>query len=210
MSQSFDIVFALYPEMSQLDFSGPYDILGRVPGAQVRLASPDGGDLHTELGLTYRDIERLADVERCDVLCVPGAFDRSRMMQPDALAEIARLAKDARYITAVCTGSLILAAAGLLAGKRSACHWAAREELREYGAIPDPARVVRDGRFITGGGVTAGIDFALVCAAELTDPVTAQAIQLLVEYAPEPPFNAGRPELASREVKAALTRLLAA
>ena len=208
MPQAIDVVFVLYPEMSQLDFAGPYDILGRVPGARVRLASPEGGDLRTELGLTYRGTERLADVDRCDVICVPGAFNLSHVTTPAALAEIRRLAEGARFVTSVCTGSLVLAAAGLLKGRRSACHWAKRDRLSEYGAIPDPARVVRDGKFITGGGVTAGIDFALVCAAELTDPITAQSIQLLVEYAPDPPFDAGRPELASDEVKAALTRLL--
>lgn len=205
-----DILFVLYPQVTQLDFAGPYEVLSRLPGARVRLASPDGGDLRTEHGLTYRGVERLADVERCDLLCVPGGFDQSRIMAADSLAEIARLAAGARWVTSVCNGSLVLGAAGLLKGKRSACHWAQRERLRDYGAIPDPARVVRDGRFISGGGVTAGIDFALTCAAEIAGPTVAQAIQLLVEYAPEPPFDAGRPERASPEVKRTCAGLVAA
>ncbi len=206
---STEILFVLYPKVAQLDFAGPYEILSRIPGARVRLASPDGGDLRTELGLIYRDTERLAEVEGCDLLCVPGGIDLSRIMAADSLAEIARLAEAARWVTSVCTGSLVLGAAGLLKGKRSACHWAQRERLYAYGAIPDAARVVRDGRFISGGGVTAGIDFALTCVAEIAGPTVAQAIQLLVEYAPEPPYSAGRPELASAEVRRTCAALLA-
>jgi transcriptional regulator GlxA family with amidase domain len=107
-----------------------------------------------------------------------------------------RLAATAKFVTSVCTGSLALGAAGLLRGKRAACHWAWRDLLTPFGAIPDTGRVVRDGNVITGGGVTAGIDFALSLVAELTDPATAQAIQLQIEYAPAPPFDAGLPETA--------------
>ncbi len=116
------------------------------------------------------------------------------------LGEIRRLAATARYLTSVCTGSLVLGAAGLLNGRRAACHWAARDLLTRFGAIPDPGRVVRDGHIFTGGGVTAGIDFALTLAAELAGPETAQAIQLALEYAPAPPFSSGRPEEAPPEV----------
>jgi transcriptional regulator GlxA family with amidase domain len=116
--------------------------------------------------------------------------------------QVRRLASGARYVTSVCTGSLILGAAGLLKGRRAACHWAWRDLLAPFGAIPDPARVVRDGDIITGGGVTAGIDFALTLAAEIAGPDYAQAIQLNLEYAPAPPFDAGRPETAPPEVLA--------
>src|SRR5439155_21295747 len=112
------------------------------------------------------------------------------------LRELRRLAASARFVTSVCTGSLALGAAGLLHGKRAACHWFARELLASFGAIADPGRVVRDGNVITGGGVTAGIDFALTVAAELAGPEIAQAIQLQIEYAPAPPFDCGRPETA--------------
>jgi transcriptional regulator GlxA family with amidase domain len=113
---------------------------------------------------------------------------------------ISRLASKARYITSVCTGSLILGAAGLLKGKRAACHWAWRDFLSLFGAIPDPGRVVRDGNILTGGGVTAGIDFALTLVHELAGPTMAQSIQLSLEYAPAPPFNSGRPEIAPKEI----------
>ena len=207
MTDTIDIVFVLYPGIVQLDFSGPHEVFSRLPGARIRLCSPDGGDLRASHGLVFRDIERLQDIERCDLLCIPGGPDQSRITEADCLNHIRRLAESARYVTSVCTGSLVLAAAGLLEGKRSACHWGARSQLEKFGAIPDSSRVVRDGRFITGSGVTSGIDFALTCAAEIAGPVIAQAIQLILEYAPEPPFNAGRPEFAAPEVKQALGQL---
>jgi cyclohexyl-isocyanide hydratase len=119
---------------------------------------------------------------------------------PTYLSAIRRLALNAKYVTSVCTGSLILGAAGLLQGRRATCHWAWRELLRLFGAIPDAGRVVRDGNIVTGGGVTAGIDFALTLAAELADPTVAQSIQLELEYAPAPPFDAGTPNRATEEV----------
>jgi transcriptional regulator GlxA family with amidase domain len=121
------------------------------------------------------------------------------------LAHIRRLASGARYVTSVCSGSLLLGAAGLLTGRRAACHWFWRDLLPIFGAIPDPARVVRDGNLITGGGVTAGIDFALALVAEITGETEAQSIQLKLEYAPAPPFNAGRfetaPDILGAEIK---------
>jgi cyclohexyl-isocyanide hydratase len=143
----------------------------------------------------------LEQIERCEVLCVPGGRGcTDAIRDPRYLSAIRSLAETARYITSVCTGSLILGAAGLLEGKRAACHWASREFLPLFGAIPDSGRAVRDGNIITGGGVTAGIDFALTVAAELTDPVTAQSLQLALEYAPAPPFDSGTPDRAPAEV----------
>ena len=124
--------------------------------------------------------------------------------------EIRRLAADARYVTSVCTGSLILGAAGLLKGRRATCHWAWRDLLSLFGAIPDPGRVVRDGNVFTGGGVTAGIDFALTLVAEIAGDAFAQSVQLGLEYAPAPPFNAGRPETAPPEVLAAVKAMMEA
>ncbi len=134
----------------------------------------------------------------CDVVCVPGGRGATDRAIHDAvfLRELRRLAATARFVTSVCTGSLVLGAAGLLRGKRAATHWAWRDLLAPFGAIADPARVVRDGNVITGGGVTAGIDFALAVVAELVGPETAQAIQLGIEYAPAPPFDAGSPDTA--------------
>ena len=200
MATSAHIVFALYPGFTQLDFTGPYEVICRLPGARVTVGSLDGGQLRTEHGLTFSNLARLAEVADCTLVCVPGGIDQSAALCEPFFAQLRRLAAEATYITSVCNGSLILAAAGLLKGKRSACHWAVRSLLENYGAVPDPARVVRDGNVITGGGVTAGIDFALTVAAELSGPVDAQTIQLLLEYAPAPPFNAGRPETAPEEV----------
>jgi len=194
------IVFPIYPGVTHLDFTGPHQVLARLPGAKTVVASMGGEPVSVD-GLTFANLARLEDVERCDVLCVPGGFGCVDVMRSDAfLSQIRRLAASARYVTSVCTGSLILAAAGLLEGKRAACHWAWRDQLALFGAIPDPGRVVRDGSVFTGGGVTAGIDFALTLAAELADQATAQAIQLSLEYAPAPPFDSGRPETAAPEI----------
>ena len=209
MNKTIEILFVLYPNFTQLDFAGPYEVFCRIPGAHVRLASPEGGDLVTEHGLTFRGVERLADVEACDLICIPGGADQSGITSDEALAEIRRLAGTARYVTSVCNGSLVLAQAGLLNGKRSACHWAFRHLLSDHGAIPDDSRVVRDGDHFSGGGVTAGIDFALTVAAELAGERTARAIQLLIEYAPAPPFNSGRPETCTPDIMEAFATLVA-
>jgi cyclohexyl-isocyanide hydratase len=191
------IVFALFPGVTQLDFTGPHQVFSGLPGAEVILASAAGGAIESN-GIIFAGLRRLADIARCDVICVPGGRGTTDNAIGDAefLAELRRLAEGARYVTSVCTGSLLLGAAGLLRGKRATSHWAWRDMLALFDAIPDPARVVRDGNVITGGGVTAGIDFALSVIAELADPETAQAIQLQIEYAPAPPFAAGSPETA--------------
>ena len=210
MASPLHIVFALYPGITQLDFTGPYEVFCRLPAARVTVASVAGGELRTEHGLTFSGLDRLEDIKDCTLLCVPGGIDQSAAMCEPFLAQLCRLAEQATYTTSVCNGSLLLGAAGLLRGKRSACHWAARALLEKYGALPDPARVVRDGNVITGGGVTAGIDFALTIAAEIAGPTVAQTIQLLLEYAPAPPFNAGRPETAPPQVMRACSDWLAA
>lgn len=195
------IVIALYPGVTHLDFTGPHQFLCRLPGFEVVAASMDGADIEAD-GLVFTRLGSLEAIENCEVLLVPGGVGcTSAMNDPRFMAQIRRLAAGARYVTSVCTGSLILGAAGLLRGRRAACHWAWRDLLALFGATPDEARVVRDGDVITGGGVTAGIDFALTLAAELADPQTAQQIQLSLEYAPAPPFDAGRPETAPAAVR---------
>ena len=191
------IVFALFPGVTQLDFTGPHQVFSSLPGAEVVLASAEGGSIETS-GITFAGVRRLADIPECDIICVPGGMGvtDNAIRDPVFLAELRRLAHGARYVTSVCTGALALGAAGLLRGRRAATHWAWRELLVPFGATPDAARVVRDGNVITGGGVTAGIDFALTVVAELAGPETAQAIQLQIEYAPAPPFDAGSPETA--------------
>ena len=195
------IVFALFPGVTQLDFTGPHQVLSRLPSAEVMLASREGGAIEAD-GITFAGLRRLRDIERCDIICVPGGFGTTdnAIADEEFLRELRRLANGARYVTSVCTGSLALGAAGLLHGKRAACHWAWRELLTAFGAIPDSARVVRDGNVVTGGGVTAGIDFALTLVAEIAGPETAQA----------PPFDAGSPETAPPEILARVTERYAA
>ncbi|KAF0806095.1 ThiJ/PfpI domain-containing protein [Alcanivorax xiamenensis] len=196
MTQTLNIVFAVYDDVTHLDFTGPHMFFARLPGAHIQVASLHGDPVRAD-GLIFAELAALTDIPHCDVLCVPGGVGCVAVMEdPTYLSELKRLASSARYLTSVCTGSLILGAAGLLKGKRAARHWAWRDMLGELGAIADPERVVRDGNLITGGGVTAGIDFALTVIKELAGTDVAQSIQLGLEYAPRPPFNAGRPETA--------------
>lgn len=204
-----EIVIALFPGVTHLDFTGPHQVLNRMPDARISVASLGGRDIEAE-GLVFTRLADLAAIERCDVLLVPGGLGTTEAMLDRAfIAEIRRLGSGARYLTSVCTGSLILGAAGLLKGRRAACHWAWRDLLPSFGAIVDEGRVVRDGNLITGGGVTAGIDFGFTLLAELAGEMTAKAVQLGLEYAPDPPFNAGRPELAPPEVLAAYNARMA-
>jgi putative intracellular protease/amidase len=206
----FLVVETIYPGMTQLDFTGPHTFFSRIPGAKTVVASQAGGPIESDGGLIFAGTRRMAELERCDLLFVPGGYAATEAANDEAfMREFRRLAATARYLTSVCTGSLILGAAGLLKGKRAACHWAWRDLLPLFGAIPDPARVVRDGNVITGGGVTAGVDFALVVAAEIGGEALAQSLQLAFEYAPEPPFDAGRPETAPAEIVALVRSRLA-
>ena len=200
----FPVVFALYPNVTQLDFTAPAEVFSRLPGAELVLASASGGSLTASGGIVFANVVPLSQVTECALLCVPGGFGCAAVMEdPAYLTELRRLAAMAVYVTSVCTGSLVLGAAGLLRGRRAACHWAFRELLPHFGAIADPARVVRDGNLFSGGGVTAGIDMALTVMAEIAGADFAQAVQLGIEYAPQPPFAAGRPEEARAPVLAA-------
>jgi putative intracellular protease/amidase len=203
------IVIALYPGVTHLDFTGPHQVLSRAPNAEVVVASMGGADIEAE-GLTFTNLADLKGVIRCDVLLVPGGFGCTDAMVDEAfMAEIRRLGGQAKYLTSVCTGSLVLAAAGLLNGRRAACHWAWRDLLTPFGAIVSEARVERDGDIITGGGVTAGLDFAFTLLAELAGDDYAEGVQLGLEYAPAPPFQSGRPELARPEVLARVQAMMA-
>jgi len=200
------IVIPLFPGVTQLDFTGPHQVLSRAPGARVVTASLGGRDIEAD-GLVFAGLADLARVERCDVLLVPGGLGAvEAMLDERFLREIRRLGAGARYRTSVCTGALILAAAGFLTGRRAATHWAWRELLEPFGVVVEAARVVRDGPVITGGGVTAGLDFAFTLLAEIAGEEQAQAVQLGLEYAPAPPFAAGRPETAPAQVVAAYRR----
>ena len=205
MASEFPVVFALYPRVTQLDFTGPLEVFARLPGASLVLAASCAGSIVADHGLTFAGVRALHEVRECALLCVPGGFGCTQAME-DAqyLGALRRLAAGARYVTSVCTGSLLLGAAGLLRGRRAACHWACRELLEVFGATPVAERVVRDGNLITGGGVTAGIDMALSVLAEVAGAELAQTVQLGIEYAPQPPFECGRPELARAELIAAV------
>jgi putative intracellular protease/amidase len=207
----FRIVEAIYPGMTQLDFTAPHTVFSRIPNTETIVASEAGGPVESEGGLVFAGTHRLAEIDACDLIFFPGGLAVTEAINNAAfMAQAQRLAAGARYLTSVCTGSLILGAAGLLKGKRAACHWAWRDLLILFGAVADSGRVVRDGNIITGGGVTAGIDFALVVAAELAGERFAQALQLGLEYAPAPPFDSGRPETAPPEILAEVKSRMAA
>jgi transcriptional regulator GlxA family with amidase domain len=194
------VVFPLFDGMTTLDFVAPYQVFTAVPSARVTAASLGGRDVHAN-GLVLTGLADLSRVETCDVICVPGGFGTAKVMVDEAfMREIRRLARGARYHTSVCTGALVLGAAGLLRGKRAATYWASRDTLKLFGATVEPGRVVRDGGVITGGGVTAGLDFALAVVAEIFGRPTAELVQLRLEYAPEPPFEAVHPDRAPASV----------
>ncbi|ALX17016.1 thiamine biosynthesis protein ThiJ [Burkholderia cepacia JBK9] len=203
------VVFALFENVTQLDFAGPYEVFLRLPGAQCVLASSTGGTIEADGGLTIANVRRLADIPHADLVCVPGGLGVIEALgDAEYVRELRRLADGARYVTSVCTGSLLLGAAGLLRGKRATCHWSWLDLVPAFGASVDDARVVRDGNLITGGGITAGIDMALTVMAEIAGAAHAQSVQLSIEYAPAPPFDCGRPERAAPEILEAVTAQL--
>jgi len=192
-----NIVFLLFPNLTQLDFTGPLQVLSRLPGAKVALAAKTLDRVQTDAVLTLNPTHTFDRCPQADVLCIPGGFGIDDAMQDAAtVAFVKRQAAGAQYVTSVCTGALILGAAGLLEGKRATTHWAYHDALADVGATPVNARVVRDGNLFTGGGVTAGVDFAFTLAAEIAGEEAAKTIQLGLEYDPEPPFLAGAPDKA--------------
>ncbi|MDO9712621.1 DJ-1/PfpI family protein [Paracraurococcus lichenis] len=201
MTSPLRIGFLLFPRLTQLDFTGPFEVLGRLPGAEVRTLWKQAGPVRSDTGLVILADTALADCPQLDLVCVPGGPGVAALMEDEeVLAFLRRQAAGARWVTSVCTGALVLGAAGLLRGRRATTHWASHDFLAVLGAIPVQARVVRDGNLLTGGGVTAGIDFALTIAAEIAGEAAAQAIQLGIEYAPAPPFAAGHPSIAPAAV----------
>jgi cyclohexyl-isocyanide hydratase len=199
-----EIGLLVFPNVQQLDLTGPYEVFASWPGARVRLVWKSREPIVSATGLRLEPDLTFDDCPQLDVVCMPGGDGINQLLDDEAvLAFLRRQAAGARFVTAVCTGALVLGAAGLLRGKRATTHWASHDLLAAFGAIPTQSRVVRDGALMTGGGATAGIDFALTLVAELADASTAQAIQLDLEYAPEPPFDAGTPSTAPEEVVAA-------
>ncbi len=193
----------VFPKVQQLDLTGPYDVFASMPGVTVHLVWKNLDPLLSSTGLSLLPTQTFDSCPDLDVICVPGGVGIDVLLEDaQTLAFIRQQATKAQYVTSVCTGALVLGAAGLLEGKRATTHWASHSLLEKFGAIPVHERVVRDGNLMTGGGVTAGIDFALTLISEIFDADTSQAIQLQIEYAPAPPFDAGRPETAPAHVLA--------
>jgi cyclohexyl-isocyanide hydratase len=203
MSAPLQIGLLVFPKVTQLDFTGPLQVFSGVPGAKVHLIWKRIEPVASDSVLTLTPTITFEDCPQLDVICVPGGLGTDDMINDEEmLAFLRRQAERAKYITSVCTGSLVLGAAGLLKGFRAATHWTAMEFLGEFGAIPTHTRVCVDRNRITGGGVTAGIDFALTLVSLMVDRKTAEAIQLRLEYNPAPPFSAGSPETAPAEIVA--------
>ena len=201
------VAFLLYPGVTQLDFTGPAQVLSRLGMAKVDFVWKSMDPVATDAGFSILPTATLADIQGADILCVPGGIACVDMMEDDdTLAWVRRVGEQARWVTSVCTGSLILGAAGLLNGYRAACHWAWRDHLRLFGAEPVAERVVFDRNRVTGGGVTAGIDFALALTAAVRGEDHARLIQLALEYDPAPPFDSGSPERAGEALLAAYGR----
>jgi cyclohexyl-isocyanide hydratase len=195
----------IFPRLTQLDMTGPYEVLARVPNTKVHLVAKSMAPVKTDRGMEIVPTITLADCPQLDLIMVPGGPGQQDLMEDQTVLEfLQKQARGAKYVTSVCTGSLVLGAAGLLKGKRATCHWAAIDHLKLLGAIPVSERVVTDGNVITGAGVASGIDFALAVAATLEGEEVARQIQLQIEYDPTPPFNTGSPKTAPAEMTALL------
>jgi cyclohexyl-isocyanide hydratase len=187
-----NIVFVLFENVTQLDFTGPGQFLSRLPGAKVHVVSKDGAAVKTDCGFSILPRSGFAQCPQADVLCVPGGHGVRDAIADQVIVDFVRQqANGADYITSVCTGAFILGAAGLLQGKKATCHWAYTQLLPLFGAMHQPTRVVHDGNVITAGGVTSGIDFALELIAAISGEDVARTIQLALEYDPAPPFGGG-------------------
>jgi cyclohexyl-isocyanide hydratase len=201
MNEPLHIGFLLFPMVTQLDLTGPAQVLSRVPNGKVHLVWKTTEPVLTDVGFAIQPTTTFDDCPPLDVLCVPGGFGIGDQLEDgETLAFLRRQGEGARYVTSVCNGALVLGAAGLLRGYKSACHWMWRKYLPHFGAEPVAQRIVRDRNRISGGGVTAGIDFGLALAAELAGEEVAKTLQLAFEYDPEPPFDCGSPEKAGAEL----------
>jgi putative intracellular protease/amidase len=195
-----DILMLVYPGFTALDLVGPHHVLSLVPGYTVRLVAKTAQKVTSDLGLTFEPTPFADCPERPAVVFVPGGTDGTLAAMADAATRdfLAARGAHAKFVTSVCTGSLVLAAAGLLKGYKATSHWLTRDRLAKFGAVPAAGRVVADRTRLTGGGVTAGIDFGLTLAAKLADEPTARLTQLFMEYQPEPPYK-GSPDTAAAD-----------
>lgn len=205
MSSSPTFGLLVFPRITQLDMTGPLQVFSSLPGAQVHLVWKSLAPVESDTVLSITPTTTFAQCPQLDVICVPGGYGTDALMgDAEVLDFLRKQAEGATFVTSVCTGSLVLAAAGLLKGRKAATHWSAIDVLPVFGVTASRERVCVDGNRITGGGITAGIDLGLTVVSELVDRRTAEAIQLRMEYNPAPPFDAGSPETAPAEVLAML------
>jgi transcriptional regulator GlxA family with amidase domain len=205
------IAFLFYEGMTALDAVGPHEILCRLPGASVKRVAKTSGKITTDSGLVLNADYALSDVLHADILFIPGAGNATTLQyDPETLQWIRLMHSNTVWTTSVCTGSLILGAAGILSGVKATTHWAALDRLKKWGAIPVAQRIVESGKIMTAAGVSAGIDMALTLAAKISGENVAKTLQLGIEYDPEPPFDAGSPEKADPELREALRKRMIA
>jgi len=196
------IAILIFDGLTALDAVGPYEVLSRVPGAEVRFVGKQQGPKRTDTGGLGLEADlAISELPRAEVVLIPGgAGSRPLMQDPEVLDWVRAVHRDSTWTTSVCTGALVLGAAGILDGKRATTHWAFMDRLAQLGAKPVAERVVEDGKVVTAAGVSAGIDMALTLAGRLAGDQVAQAIQLGIEYDPQPPFDTGSPTKASPEL----------
>lgn len=200
------LAFLLFPGVTQLDLTGPVQFLSRLPGAKIDLVWDNLDPVPTDAGFSILPTATFATLPRADLICVPGGMGVAGVIDhAPALDWVRSVGNEAAWVTSVCTGSLVLGAAGLLKGYKATTHWAWHDMLALFGAEPVGARTVFDRNRVTGGGVTAGIDFALALMARIAGEDVARAVQLALEYDPAPPFSAGSPDKAGPELVAVYT-----
>jgi cyclohexyl-isocyanide hydratase len=202
----FNVGFVIFPDLTQLDFTGPQQVLARLPQSAMHIVAKSAAPVPSDSGLSLVPTHTFETCPRLDLICVPGgnAGVVQAMSDRETIAFVQRQSGTAKYVTSVCTGAFILGVAGLLKGRRATTHWAFAELLPLVGATHEKARIVKDGNVITAGGVTSGIDFGLSVVAEIAGETVAQAIQLGIEYDPHPPFDSGHPDRAPDGVKASV------
>lgn len=210
MTHDIHIGFLIFPQMTQLDVAGPAEVLSRIPGATIHLIWKDLSPIPADAGFSINPTTTFENCPDLNVICVCGGLGVVPLLNDEVTLQfLRRQGAVAQYVTSVCSGSLLLGSADLLQGYKAACHWAFRDQLTGFGAEPIAERVVRDRNRLTGGGVTAGIDFGLTLAAEIAGDELARTIQLFIEYDPQPPFDSGSPEKAGPARVAAVQELIA-
>lgn len=204
-----NITFLFYEGMTTLDSIGPHEVLGRLPGVNIQRVAKQRGEIQAGLGLKLIAEYCLSEISETDILVIPGAKNATSLAHDaEILNWIKMIHKNTQWTTSVCTGSLILGAAGILQNKRATSHWAVLDRLKRWGAQPISQRIVEDGKIMTAAGVSAGIDMALLLAAKVAGQQVAETLQLSIEYDPEPPFNAGSPQKATAAIYVPLKKRL--